>query len=587
MPSPKSTKEMAESGTGEPTSDRYHSALHQDEVAASKSLAAAGVDATAELLVATAGDGMSVPEPEPDGVDMQAEAGARAQGRDHDSAYLLLSGVELPYPPKYPTLDVLGSLTSATCGQGSTPSQIVNVLRERCRVEAGLILQRELLMEPLSELINGPATASRDAVFRIQPSPAATPDPLASEPAGEPTSEPEPEPDGVDRSGTGEPAEQATVETVHFRERIAQSDRPSGAQAREAAAQGTLVEHSGVRQVRNHIVSVEEHDEELDRPCEVKKTVKVVYDVRARRRVMVTTLYKTRMQLVVLAPVSVAKRILAEEPALKGTLRSDYARSMGSGVSGLTTLDTAAVSVFPADGPDNCDEEAAWADAYVSEELKDYSTEQKGIRRCGINPDFKNLYLRCHRQAVLQSLGSSDSTQCTLPTLYWAPQPGNDGTQVVFLTIVLPESVDLRLLPSATAEGQVALSIAKSNAAHPERDIDLPKAPTKRRGRRGPSRQTSRREAGRGTARGAGIIGTESRGTPQDGSWRRAPSTCPEGGSSPGHDQNTARGASRGGGRGRGRGWGSGGGRGRGRSRGPCRNGRNCTRPGCWFDHPN
>eukprot|EP01043_Picozoa_sp_COSAG02_P008307 COSAG02_NODE_263_length_26627_cov_47.198168_16_plen_571_part_00 len=368
-----------------------------------------------------------------------------AELRQSGSTYHLLSGVELPSPQHgYPTLDVLGSLTSTKCSKGSTPSQIVDTLRERCRVETGLILQRELMMGALMDtLTNASSTPGRDSVFQIS-----TPDTMISEP----------EPEYVEN-------------TVHFEQRVAESERPNGAQAMAAAEHGMLVQRKGSRSVRNHIVSVEEHDKELDRACEVTKAVRVVYDDWAQTRTMITTLFQTRMQLVVLVPGTVAAGIMAHEPALRGTRRSRFAREHGSGVSGLSTLDVAAVSDFPADGHNNCDEEATWAATHVSEELKCYADEQTGIRRCGINPDFKNLYLRCHRQALHQSLASSEPGQCAVPTLHWAQQPGKDHVPVVFLTVKLPESVDLRLLSAATGMGQHVLSIATSAEAHPKCDL--------------------------------------------------------------------------------------------------------------------
>lgn len=64
----------------------------------------------------------------------------------------LVCGVELPAPRSgYPTLDVLGALTSTVISKGSTPSKIAQALLERALIEAGIQLDEELLLRPLRE----------------------------------------------------------------------------------------------------------------------------------------------------------------------------------------------------------------------------------------------------------------------------------------------------------------------------------------------------------------------------------------------------------------------------------------------------
>jgi len=356
----------------------------------------------------------------------------------------LLMGVELPSPSYgYPTLDLLGSLTCASGIKVSpTPAAIAKQLRNRIQLEAGLLLDDELLLPPL-ELLALEGGTKRNVPAKL--------------------------PSKIDSA--------AVRESSHFQVRVAQSDRPDREESLTAAATGEVLKEESLassdktRYLKSQVFATEVEGPQLPR------AVRVVYDEWTdesglRQREMITTFSKVRMQVVVIAPSSVAARILEHRDTLKPTLRSKYARSRGSGVSDLAALTDTDIEACPAFSMASGKDVARWAGLHVADETKEYSQSETGIKCCGINPDFQKYYLQTHRDALLDALrGSASAEQQQLPSLYVAKGLGVGKMPVVFVTIHLPNTVDLRLLPSAIGTGLQILSVATAEDRHPKPDL--------------------------------------------------------------------------------------------------------------------
>jgi hypothetical protein len=345
----------------------------------------------------------------------------------------------------------------------------------------------------------------------------------------------------------------SAVESDHFRERTAQADRPTSEDAYATAASGSVLmaeqrngRGNNQRVVKEAVFQVQEHDEGLGTTVTSARGVKVVFDKRAGRSgrsssssssshnapLMITTYYRLRMQLILIAPEEVANAIVSHESALRPALRHEYPRCHGSGVSTIVSLsgaDMAAHATSPS--------EAAWAGAIVPEETKRYSIQENGgdasAGTCGLNPDFRALYLAKFGGQLQQALaGSGDASTAMIPTIHW----GEDTTQVqkegesrkaktpvVFLTVVLPRSVSLRLVADPSQQpGINFLSVTTALDRHPTKITFPPR--TDGKGSNGGKGGKGKGTGGKGNSNGKYSSKGKGKGRSNgDGNWRSSP----------------------------------------------------------------